>query len=1059
MAAKPWQEKSGHKVVTAEKALSYIKNGQTIFIAPGGADPTVLTDTLETMSDRFSDIRIIQLLGKSGKRLARPELSGSFRYNTFYIGRGVEEAVAAGTADYTPMNLSELPRAIADGIVLVDVALIQVTVPDRKGRCSLGVSVGATKAAVESAKLVIAQVNENMVHTMGDSEISTENIDFLVEGTAPLWQFPVPDLDPISLTIGRHIANIINDGMTLHFDLGAISAATMRYLDTKKDLGIHTDILTDDIMRLIMSGAVNNTKKKINKGKAVANMVLGTQRLYASVDSNPNVGIFPIDYVNDPLVISQNDNTICILRAQEMELSGLARVDPEAGPDVHSLPSSTDFIDGARRSRGGLTLVALPSATADGRRSRIVAESFGKGVFLNRAKVDIVVTEYGSVSLHGLSIRERAIALISIAHPKFRKELLREAKRFHYVDEDQIIPPESGCVYPDQYEFTHTFADGLEVFFRPVKPTDAKRLQRMFYSLSPETIRSRYHGSIRTMTSQAAQELANIDYSKDMAIIGLVGPRTNLQIVAEARYSYNPNNNMGEFDVLVVDAMRGFGIGSLLSNYLKKIAYSRGLSGVYAEVLQNNLATIGLMNKVWSTARKQFDSGICIFTLEFPAEDVLRPKDSIIIYSGRFNDYTYGKRHPFRPERARETMNLITEEGFLGEPWMRVEEPHLIPKERLIESHDPAFINALEKANDGQWKEEYLQFGLGGDDTPVFEGMFDYILLYTSATLTGVNQIIKEDANVVFNLLGGFHHASRNHAEGFCYVNDIIIAIDTLLAHGLRVACIDIDAHHGNGVQDAYYKDDRVLTISLHETGKTLYPWSGFENEIGEGPGEGFNINVPLPSGTDDEAFEWCFDSLITYAVKRFAPNVVVVVAGADTHKNDPLTNLNLTNNGMMEAIRKIRDYCPHMLMLTAGGYDLRTTTKAWCRMWAAANRIDALPDYLLTIGGHFMGEEGLPGAQMVDRAYRVSGKEKIEILEELERVVKYHEEHTIPIIRARSGEDAHGGGGVESGPGEAAAPRAPEADTGEKAEEGDTGENAEEADSPWPGEDTAPGK
>jgi acetoin utilization deacetylase AcuC-like enzyme len=777
----------------------------------------------------------------------------------------------------------------------------------------------------------------------------------------------------------------------------------MRYLDTKKDLGIHTDIITDDIWRLMRTGAVTNRNKKVNQGQTVGNMVLGSRELYAAVDSNPNIGVYPIDYVSNPFTISKNEEMVSILRVQEVELSGLARVDIESDPDLHSLPSGTDFIEGARRSRNGFTIMALPSTTPDGRCSTIVGESFGKGVFFNRAKVDMVVTEYGSVYLRGLSISERAIALISIAHPKFRKELLKEAKRYHYVEEDQIIPPESGCVYPDQYEFTHTFPDGLEVFFRPVKPTDARRLQKMFYSLSPETIRQRYHGSIKTLSNETVMKMSNIDYSTDMAIIGLVGPRSNLQVIAEGRYMYNPGNNMGEFDVLVVEALRGYGIGTFLANYLKKIAYSRGLAGVYAEVFQDNLATMALMKKVWPTAERQFDSGICIFTLKFPEEDVKRPKDSIIVYSGLFNDFSYGKRHPFRPERAKFALNLIKEEGLLNEPWMRVEEPKMVPKERLIESHDPAFIDALQRANSGEWREEFLQYNLGGDDTPVFPGMFDYILLYTSATLTGVDLIVEEDANVVFSLLGGFHHASRRHAEGFCYINDIIVAIDTLLAHGLRVACIDIDAHHGNGVQDAYYKDDRVLTISLHESGKTLYPWGGFENEVGEGAGEGFNINVPLPPGTDDEAYEWVFDSIINYAVESFAPNVLVVVVGADTHKNDPLANLSLTNNGMMEVMKRMRGYANHMLLLPGGGYDVNSTSKAWGRVWAAANRMDSLPDYLLVMGGTFLGSEGLQGAQIIDRAYRITGDEKNDILDELERIIHFHEKHTLPIIRGRS--------------------------------------------------------
>ena len=1036
MVEKQWQERLADKLESPQNALSHIRNGQTIFIGSGSAEPILLTKTLEEMAFRFADIRLIHMMAQGESRLARPELANSFRYNTFYIGRGVESAVAEGFADYTPINLSELPDAIADGIICLDVALIQVSEPDSYGKCSLGISVDIAKAAVENADLVIAQVNRNMPVTLGDTHISVDNINYLVEGIAPLIEVPSPELNPISLTIGRHIANLINDGMTLHLDRTSISSATTRYLDSKNDLGIHTDIISDDLLRLIKSGAVTNLKKKINKGTTVATIALGSRYLYEAVNENPTIRLYPIDYVNNPFIISKNDNMVSILTIQEMELSGLAKVGTRGVSNIRSFPSSTDFIDGTRRAKNGLVIMALYSTNVDGTQSRIVPESTGQGVYYNRAKVDIVVTEYGSVYLRGLSIRERAIALISIAHPKFRKQPLEDAKHYQYISKDIFIPINPSCIYPHQYSFHHTFygryspksgtnlphtiearpysinepisidshSTELSVYFRPVKPSDARRVQRMFYSLSEETIRMRYHGAVKTLTAENLQSITNIDYNQDVAIIGLIGPPSNPRIIAEGRYMYNPANKMGEFDIVVTEEVQGRGIGTFLCNYLKKIAYSRGLAGVYAEVIVDNAPTMALLTKAWPTAEKHFDSGICIFMLRFPEEDVKRPKDSIIVYSGRFNDYSYGEGHPFRPDRAGSTLRLIKKEGFLKEPWMRVEEPRMVGRERLIESHDPAFIDALERANSGEWDDSLIKFNLGGEDTPVFKNLFDYVLLYTSATLTGVDLIINENANVVFNPLGGFHHASRNWAEGFCYVNDIIVAIDAFLAHGLRVAYIDIDAHHGNGVQSAYYKDDRVLTISLHQTGKTLYPWSGFEDEIGEIKGKGYNINIPLPPGTDDESFEMAFDGIVPKAVKQFQPNVVVAVIGADTHKNDPLTDLSLTNNGMVEAIKRIRDYSNHLLLLGGGGYNVKSTSQAWCRMWAAVNRKDSMPVYLTVLGGTFMSSEGLEGGEIVDLTYRITGEEKNKILDEIDCVIRFHEKHTIPLIESIGG-------------------------------------------------------
>ncbi len=992
-------------MATAQDALAHLRNGQTIFVGSGAGEPRLLTDTLDEMARQFYDLEVIQLATADEEpKLARSELTGSFRYNAFYVGRHGDSFEKGTLTDYTPMNVSELPKAIADGVVPIDVALIHVSPPDSLGMCSLGVSVDATQAAVDNARLVVAQVNKNMPTTLGDSIIPADKIDYFVVGDTPLATVPSPALDPVSLTIGRYIANLITDGMTLHFGGGTIGASTMRYLDTRKNLGIHTDIITDDLMRLINSGAVTNRHKTTHRGKTVATMVMGSEKLYWDVTSNPYISLLPIDVVSNPSLISQNENMVSIHSVQEIELTGMARADTEHVSLKRTLPSSMDFIDGAHCSTNGFTVMATPSTTPDGAHSRIVASSVGRGVAFNRAKVDYVVTEYGSANLYGRSVRERAIALISIAHPKFRQQLLDEAKRLKYVTERHVLPPEGGGVYPHHYEFSHTFPDGTELFFRAIKPDDARRLQRLFYALTPETIRLRYHGSIKTLSTESAQKLASIDYSQDMAIVGLVGSPRNPEIVAEGRYTYNPSNNMGEFDIVVREDYRGHGIGTFLANYLNKIAYARGLTGVYSDVIPENASTIALLNRAWPTSEKSYDSGMCVFTVRFPTRDIEKPKDSIVVYSGRYADFSYGDEHPYNPGRARTSLKIINQQGYLNEPWMRVEEPMMISKQRLIESHAPEFIDALEQANSGEWQDRFINFNLGVEDCPIFKGIFDYVLLYSSATITGVDLITKENANIVFNPLGGFHHSSRTHAEGFCYVNDAIVAIDMFLAKGFRVAYIDIDAHHGNGVQDAYYNDDRVLTVSLHQTGKTLYPWSGFENEIGEGIGQGYTVNVPLPENTDDEAFERIFKRVVTPAVEMFSPSVVVAVIGADTHKADPLAQLSLTNNGMETALTLIREYSNHLLLLGGGGYDEKTTAQAWCRMWAAANRIDSLPDYMLVMGGTFLGGEEIQGSEIVDMSYRVSGEKKTEILKELERIAVFHENTTFPILKKSLG-------------------------------------------------------
>ena len=957
MAREAWQSIYGQKLVSAREALSRIRRGDTVFVSSGAAEPVLLTDTLAEMAPLFSDIEIIHLAAmRENSPLADPALMDNFRHTVFHHESGTAGQTKCHSADYNPMNIDELPGAMARGVVSVDVALIHVSPPDALGLCSLGVSVDVGRAAVKFASLVIAQVNENMPESMGDTLVPVERIDFLVEGNTSLLESSPIELDPVSLTIGRHVASLVSDGTTLHLDRGPITAAAMRYLDVHRDLGIHTDVLTDDVLRLIMSGAITNRKKHIHKGKTIASMAMGSQGLYQALARSPHIELYPVDYVNDPFVMAQNDRMVCIHSVGQIDLTGLAHVGVESCPQTRGLPS-TNFMEGAARSKNGFNVLVLPSTSPDGLRSNIVAESAGRGAVLPQARVEYVVTEYGIVNLFGLAIRDRAISLISVAHPKFRGQLLEEAKLLNYVGQDKIIPPEAGSVYPSQYEYTRTLGDGTEVFFRPVRPGDARRLQRLFYSLDAETVRLRYHGSKKTLSYDEAHRLATVDYSQDMAIIGLVGPRANPVVCGEGRYTFDPSNGMGEFDIVVHKDYRGKGIALILAAYLNRIAYASGLAGMYAVVIQQNSATKALLDQAWPTATKTFDSGTTIFTVKFPEEDVVRPKDSIVVYSGRFGDFSYGENHPFNPGRARVALRTIDEAGYLSEPWIRVEEPRMITKERLVQTHSPEFVDALHKANRGKWLDEFVQVNLGTDDCPIFKGIFDYVLLYASATATGVDLIMKENANVVFNPLGGFHHSSRRHAEGFCYVNDVILAIDMFLAGGYRVAVVDIDAHHGNGVQDAYYRDDRVLVVSTHETGKALYPGTGFENEIGEDMGEGFTVNVPLPTGSDDEVFLRAMDRVVTPVVKSFAPNAVIAIIGTDGHRSDPGSGLNFTNNGLADAMERIRDYSNHLLLLAGGGYDLRSTTRGWARMWGVANRMDALPDYLLVMGGGLYGK------------------------------------------------------------------------------------------------------
>jgi acetoin utilization protein AcuC len=383
--------------------------------------------------------------------------------------------------------------------------------------------------------------------------------------------------------------------------------------------------------------------------------------------------------------------------------------------------------------------------------------------------------------------------------------------------------------------------------------------------------------------------------------------------------------------------------------------------------------------------------------LDVVAENIIK---SAFIYSSRFADYEYGKEHPLQPTRARETVELCQKYGLLDKPWINVFEPQPAARQKLALFHDWDYVAALEEANDGVFKEKMIEFGLGTMDCPVFPGVYDYSLLVTGGTLLAAKLVEEGRYDLAFNLAGGFHHAQRANAEGFCYINDIVIAIRDLLRRGHRIAYLDIDAHHGDGVQAAFYEDDRVLTISLHESGKTLFPWSGFETEIGLGPGRGYNINIPLPPQTDDEAYLMAFNEIVPAAVTAFEPDIVFALLGADTLLADYLSHLRLTNNGYAEAVKTIEAISPKCVALGGGGYHMNSVTRAWALAWAVMNGIEPQDDYVGSIGGMMLGTEYVEGGGLRDRHAYTTGPIKEEIKKDIRVVTDYIKETVFPLIK-----------------------------------------------------------
>jgi acetoin utilization protein AcuC len=372
---------------------------------------------------------------------------------------------------------------------------------------------------------------------------------------------------------------------------------------------------------------------------------------------------------------------------------------------------------------------------------------------------------------------------------------------------------------------------------------------------------------------------------------------------------------------------------------------------------------------------------------------------TIFVYSGAMGHFDFGSDHPFKPERAIKTFDLCTRYGLMNHPWMTILNPEPLDPDLLTLFHKPALIQAIEKAGRGEFEFEMLGFGLGTKDNPILPGIYEWALRAAGGTHQALESILTGQADAAFNPFGGFHHALPDQVEGFCYLNDIAVTLLDALKKipGIRIAFIDCDAHHGNGVQEAFYEDPRVLFISLHETGRTLYPWSGSETEIGKGKGKGFTVNVPLEPGTDDEVYTFAFEALVPPLVRSFGPDILVAELGADTLISDPLTHLKLTNNGYQQVVRSIKNLCPKVLGLGGGGYDLYRTARCWTLAWAILNEVVPVDEFAGLVGGMMFGPEMEVGS-LYDYPYLSEGETKEKAFQEVRRVVTFIQDEVFPL-------------------------------------------------------------
>lgn len=594
-----WRERCGNKLVSARQAIHQVRPGERIFLSAGSAVPRALVRGLVDQDVPLGDNEIVHLLTLGDAPYVRPEFASRFRHNALFIGENVREAVSSGRADYTPIFLSEIPALIRSGRIGIDVAIVSVSPPDAQGMCTLGTHVDIAPAAIDAARLVIAQVNPRMPRTCGPCRLPVDRFHAMVECDEPLPELPPRRERPETEAIARYVADLVPDGATLQLGIGGIPDGVLRSLRDHQDLGIHTEMFSDGVVDLVRRGVITGRRKTLYPGRIIASFVMGSQSTYEFLDQNESVELHPVDVTNDPFIIARNDTMIAINTCLQVDLTGQVCSDSIGSRFYSGIGGQVDFIRGAARSKGGKAILALPSTACSGTVSRIVPRlDDGAGVVTTRGDVHWVVTEFGAVDLHGLNVRQRAMALISIAHPSFRRWLLAEAKRLHFVYADQLEPPVHAAPYPHELETSATTHDGLRLRIRPIKPTDEPLLHEMFYRLSQDSVYRRFFGLRRTLPHESLQHFCTIDYTRDMTLVACIERGSHEQAVAWAGYNLDPETRIAEVALIVDDAYQHRGIGTTLLLLLTRIAKDRGVRGFTAVVQPDNRPMLRVFEKL-----------------------------------------------------------------------------------------------------------------------------------------------------------------------------------------------------------------------------------------------------------------------------------------------------------------------------------------------------------------------------------------------------------------------------------------------------------------------------
>jgi len=615
-----WADKYIENKRSAGEALRLIRPGQRVFIGSSCGEPQHLVRELSELSAQYKDIEIIRLMTLETiplSLIANKTRGHSLNLRSFYLGSAKPKGIARNMRFITPINMSAIPRLFKSRLLPIHVALIQVSPPDDFGWMSLGVSVDITMAAAQSADLVIAQVNTNMPRVLGRSFIHVNEVDYFVEHDEPLLTIGEnPELAAAN-DIGRLIARrLIEDGSTLAIGLGTTSESVMLALSDRNDLGIHTMYMTDEIMHLFSKGVITNRKKGFNDGKMVANSAIGSEDLYEFLNDNPAIEFHPSDYVCDPAIIARHNKMVAMSVAMSIDLTG--QVAADATPHTHfsGVTGIADFMRGAVQSPGGKSILMLPSTAMQGKKSRIVPFLSDTAVAAPRGDVHYVVSEYGAVNLFGKSYQERAMALISIAHPDFRDELFFEAKKMGLLGSDRTLNQALHGVYPIHLEEILEI-NGERVTVRPAKPVDARRIQEHFYNLDKNDVISRFFHEKTSFLQEEVEGVSQIDYIKDLTMVAIVGEFGFGRVVGIGEYLIDSATNVAEVAFSISKEYQKKGMGQILIKKLAAAAMENDIYGLVAYTSPNNRGMIKLFNQLPYKVSTFYDGDMLTLNCKF----------------------------------------------------------------------------------------------------------------------------------------------------------------------------------------------------------------------------------------------------------------------------------------------------------------------------------------------------------------------------------------------------------------------------------------------------------